>query len=235
MTGRRRPALSRAAIVDRAIALADAEGLATVTVRRLAREHGVSAMAFYAHFQDKEEILDAMARRLLEPVELPPRGPGRWDDDLHAVLTAFVAGLRRHPSVAVLTTRAMLECDAGLRISERVLGLLGEAGYRPETAASVCKYLLSALIAMVTGEPGRPPSVAPGDGAVAPGDGAVAPGDGAAQIRRSRKARLAALPPEQYPHVVAAAEALTHCADVDTHYARGIRLLVCGLRSAVPE
>ena len=225
MTGRRRPALSRAAIVDRAIALADAEGLATVTVRRLAREHGVSAMAFYAHFRDKDEILDAMAGRLLAQVALPERPPGQWDEDLHAVLAAFVDGLRRHPAAAVLATRAMLDSDAGLRISERVLGLLAEAGYRADAAASVCKYLVAALIALVTSEPGR----GHGRGATDPTDAT----DG--QARRSRRARLAALPPERYPHVVAAADGLSHCADVDAHYSRGVRLLVGGLRATAAD
>ena len=144
MTERRRPTLSRTTIVDSAMALADAEGLATVTVRRLAREHGVSAMAFYAHFRDKDEILDAMAARLLELVDLPPiAGPGassgagsgsgatgaaagtggRWDERVEVILTAFVAGLRQQPAVAGLALRAMLKSDAGLRISERLLGL----------------------------------------------------------------------------------------------------------------
>ena len=44
--------LSREAIVSCAIALADAEGLAAVTIRRLASEQGVTPMAMYWHFND---------------------------------------------------------------------------------------------------------------------------------------------------------------------------------------
>ena len=42
-----RERLSRDTIVDGAIALADAEGLDAVTIRRLAEDHGVTPMALY--------------------------------------------------------------------------------------------------------------------------------------------------------------------------------------------
>ena len=54
--------LSRETIVASAVALADAEGLEAVTIRRLAQEHGVTPMAMYWHFSDKDSLLDAPAR-----------------------------------------------------------------------------------------------------------------------------------------------------------------------------
>jgi len=53
--------LSREAIVVGAIALADAEGLDAVTIRRLAQEHGVTPMAMYWHFSDKDSLLDGLS------------------------------------------------------------------------------------------------------------------------------------------------------------------------------
>src|SRR5215469_5319588 len=49
--------LSRAAVVERALALSDADGLEAVTIRRLATELGVSPMALYWHFRTKDELL----------------------------------------------------------------------------------------------------------------------------------------------------------------------------------
>ena len=66
-----RTTLTPGAIVERAIALADAGGIEAVTIRRLARELGVTPMALYWYFRNKDELLDGMAARLLESVDLP--------------------------------------------------------------------------------------------------------------------------------------------------------------------
>ena len=53
-------------MVGRAIALADAEGLDALTIRRLAQELGVTPMALYWHFRNKEELLAGAGRPVLE-------------------------------------------------------------------------------------------------------------------------------------------------------------------------
>ncbi len=71
--------LSRAAIVDRALSIADAEGLDAVTIRRLGQELGVTPMALYWHVKNKEELLDAMGDRLFDDVVIDAAAgtPGR--------------------------------------------------------------------------------------------------------------------------------------------------------------
>ena len=59
------PRLSRDAILDRALAIADADGVDALSVRRLARELGVTPMALYWHFENKEALLHALGDRLL--------------------------------------------------------------------------------------------------------------------------------------------------------------------------
>ena len=49
--------LTKQAVVQRALALADADGLDALTIRRLATELGVTPMALYWHFRNKEELL----------------------------------------------------------------------------------------------------------------------------------------------------------------------------------
>src|SRR5512135_623562 len=56
-----RARLSKQAVVQRALALADAEGLDALTIRRLATELGVTPMALYWHFRNKEELLAGLA------------------------------------------------------------------------------------------------------------------------------------------------------------------------------
>ena len=51
-----RTRLSKEVVVECGLALADAEGLEALTIRRLATELGVTPMALYWHFRNKEEL-----------------------------------------------------------------------------------------------------------------------------------------------------------------------------------
>jgi AcrR family transcriptional regulator len=54
-------------VVDAATAILDNFGMADLTMRRLARELSVSPGALYWHFANKQELLGAVADRILEP------------------------------------------------------------------------------------------------------------------------------------------------------------------------
>ncbi|WP_416968129.1 TetR/AcrR family transcriptional regulator [Streptomyces sp. 4F14] len=209
----RRAGLSRPVLVAGATELADAEGLDAVTIRRLAQRHGVSPMAIYAHFSDKDALLDALGDAVLAQAQRVGGGPERG---LEEILTEFVALLRTHPVLAPLAARRILDCDAGRDVVESVLTRLGDEGHTPQEAASASQFLLSALVALVTGEPGRTTGT----------DDVQAHG----QSVRERRARLLALDPARHPRVIAAADVFADCADPETYYADGVRRLVAGVR-----
>ncbi len=70
--------LSAASIVERAIQIGDTEGIDAVTIRRLATDLGVTPMALYWHFKNKEQLLIGMADHLVANfAPSPPTiGPG---------------------------------------------------------------------------------------------------------------------------------------------------------------
>ena len=70
MPGKRTP-LSRELITNTAVDVVRREGLAALSMRRLAQELDVWPMSMYRHFRDKEELLDAVAAAGAEDVELP--------------------------------------------------------------------------------------------------------------------------------------------------------------------
>ncbi len=70
-----RARLSKSAVVDRALALADAPGLEALTIRRLAQDLGVTPMALYWHFRSKEDLLMALGDRVWAEIDVEP-GPG---------------------------------------------------------------------------------------------------------------------------------------------------------------
>ncbi|WNI23296.1 TetR/AcrR family transcriptional regulator C-terminal domain-containing protein [Streptomyces sp. ITFR-16] len=93
----RRPAFSREAITAAAVALADAEGIEAVTMRRVAAEVGAGVMSLYSYAPDKETLLDLMIDHVSG--ELPTTGPltGDWRTDLKAIGRLQRAHMLRHP------------------------------------------------------------------------------------------------------------------------------------------
>ncbi len=55
-------------VVEAATAILDNYGIADLTMRRLGRELNVSPGALYWHFANKQQLLGAIADRILEPV-----------------------------------------------------------------------------------------------------------------------------------------------------------------------
>src|SRR4051794_36991419 len=147
--------LSRDTVTERALAMADAEGIDALTIRRLATDLGVTPMALYWHFEDKERLLDGVAELVLSQVVLPPDDASRpWDERLREVLDQLVGVLAAHPSVTDVVKTRILRSEAGLDLTERVLGLLRGAGFAPEQAAQQAVYALLFIVGLVTGEPG---------------------------------------------------------------------------------
>lgn len=77
-----RSGLTLAAIIEAAIAIADAEGLDAVSMRRVAERLHVGAMSLYTHVPGKGELTDLMvdtvAGELYADVDEPSRQPGGW-------------------------------------------------------------------------------------------------------------------------------------------------------------
>ncbi|MFD6446087.1 TetR/AcrR family transcriptional regulator [Promicromonospora sp. NPDC060204] len=90
-----KPALSVAQIVQAAMDLADTEGLAAVSMARVADAVGYTPMALYRHVSSKEELLAMMADAVAADLpELPV--DGGWRAGLEAWTRAQIAlGVRR--------------------------------------------------------------------------------------------------------------------------------------------
>ncbi|GAA4230882.1 TetR/AcrR family transcriptional regulator C-terminal domain-containing protein [Actinomadura meridiana] len=96
--GTRRPKFTRDQLAAAALAIADAEGFAAVSMRRIAADLGAGTMTLYHYVRTKDELValmdDAiMAEVLIPPGELPPG----WYDGLTAIATRTWDVLMRHP------------------------------------------------------------------------------------------------------------------------------------------
>ena len=129
-----RPPLSRPRVVRTALRLVDEHGLATLTMRSLATDLQVSPMALYNHVRDKEELLDLMLDLVLGEVDLSAPAED-WATQMRALVCSYHQVLTAHPALARLYSSRVKIGPHGLRIMERGLGLLLEAGFSPAEAA----------------------------------------------------------------------------------------------------
>ncbi|WP_280344022.1 TetR/AcrR family transcriptional regulator [Nocardia neocaledoniensis] len=96
-----KPALTLDGIVASAIALADAEGLAGLSMQRLAQGLGFTKMSLYRYVPGKEQLTALM---LDTAMGTPPEPGGKgWRADLRAWVEAIFARYRTHPWTIELT------------------------------------------------------------------------------------------------------------------------------------
>ncbi|ADG79175.1 Transcriptional regulator, TetR family OS=Tsukamurella paurometabola (strain ATCC 8368 / DSM/ CCUG 35730 / CIP 100753 / JCM 10117 / KCTC 9821 / NBRC 16120/ NCIMB 702349 / NCTC 13040) OX=521096 GN=Tpau_2572 PE=4 SV=1 [Tsukamurella paurometabola] len=137
--------LSRTSIVDAALALIDAEGIAAVSMRTVGRSLGVDAKSLYHHVAGKEQLLDAVAERLLESVEVH-RPTGDVRADLRANSWAFRNAAMAHPRAASLFLTRRVQTLAGLGPAQSVLDVLLTAGFPADEAVHLLRSLLAIMI-----------------------------------------------------------------------------------------
>src|SRR6516164_1190615 len=144
---RRREPISREAIVTAAVELLDREGLAALSMRRLAEELGTGAASLYWHVGSKDGLLDLVLDQVIGEQQVPDPDPERWQEQLKDVARAQRRISLRHPYVVRISIGRIPMGPNALRYSERVLAILRAAGLPPRLA--VQGYLL--LIATVNG------------------------------------------------------------------------------------
>jgi TetR/AcrR family transcriptional regulator, tetracycline repressor protein len=97
-------------------------------MRRLSRELGRSAMAPYWYVNDKRELLDLVARKLLSEVTLPEPDSAPWDERLRAVVTGIDDRLHDHPGIGGVLLERMRSTDR--RLMNGIIEILLSAGFQ---------------------------------------------------------------------------------------------------------
>jgi AcrR family transcriptional regulator len=125
-TGKRGPkaALSLEQIADAAIAIADAEGLAAVSMQRVAADLGYTKMSLYRYLPGKAELVALMVERAL--AEMPPVPGGEWRPALAEWTQRLLAGFIRHPWTLPATVGPRLIGPNELGWMEAALAVLAD-------------------------------------------------------------------------------------------------------------
>jgi TetR/AcrR family transcriptional regulator, tetracycline repressor protein len=214
-----RTKLSRAAVVERALELADNDGLDALTIRRLAAELGVTPMALYWHFRSKEELIAGLADRVWGEIRTDVDDTSVWSDQLRMMLESLIDVLRAHSSASTLLLTSEKLGPSHWGATEKTLAILRDAGFDPKQASEVAKSALWTGLTLVMSEPGFDPGLTSAE---------------RAEVMRRKQIELASLPPDRYPRLVEAAVPMTSCDNAEFHYRFGVDLFIAGVRALAP-
>jgi AcrR family transcriptional regulator len=148
-----RAQLTRQAVADRALRVADAAGVDALTIRGLATELGVTPMALYWHFRSKDELLSEVTERVWAEIGTDVEDTVPWTEQLRGLLESLLRVLRAHPAAAHLMLRPPDGGQSCLPAAEATLGVLRNAGFDPHHASELARLALWTGIALVMSEP----------------------------------------------------------------------------------
>lgn len=177
-----RDPLSRERILAAAVELADSDGLAAVSMRRLSARLGVEAMSLYYHVRNKRDLMGAILERVLGELELPPPGTP-WKAALRTISLSAHAVLDRHRWAASLLMTPGADSATRGRWMESVLASLAAAGLPPGLADHAYHALDSYVVGFTLWQSSIPYS--------------------AAELQDLAREYLASMPVDELPHTAA--------------------------------
>jgi AcrR family transcriptional regulator len=181
-----RARLNRERVLRAAIALADGDGIDSLTMRRLGQDLGVEAMSLYNHVRNKDDVLDGMVDLVLGDIEVPSAGTP-WKAAMRRRSISAHEVLLAHPWAAMLI---MSRFNIGLgmtRYLDATLGRLREGGFTITGALDAWHTLDSHLYGFTLQQLNLP--------------------FGADEAPQISAGVLPGIPADEYPHV---AEVITH-------------------------
>jgi AcrR family transcriptional regulator len=125
-------------VLDAALAIADADGIEGLSMRRLGQALGVEAMSLYNHVANKNELVTALVDRIVEQFELPDDEPD-WEAAIRRCAISAHDLLVQHRwacRLALIPSDARTIGGPRIRYMEWLLRRLREAGFSAEVTYS---------------------------------------------------------------------------------------------------
>jgi AcrR family transcriptional regulator len=115
------------------------EGIDAVTMRGVAKGLDTGPASLYAHIDNKDELHELMADRVLGEIPLPQVDPAQWRSQLKELLLAQFRVLVGRPGIAKIVMAIMIPAGPNLlRLGEVMLTLLRSGGLSERNAAYGC-------------------------------------------------------------------------------------------------
>ncbi len=209
---------TREEILRTGLQLVDQEGLAALTMRKLAQILGVDPMTIYRHVENKEALLSGLAEALWAEVEVPD-DPG-WEAILASLARSIRSLAHAHPHAYVLLCQCLPLPTAMLCLFDGALGRLQEAGFERKRAAEALNAVLSYAMGYAMMELAALPLTQLPQPTQAP----ATDFERIAQVMRR-------LPRDVPPQLAEVAYLMCVDCDLDVQFTFGLDLLLTGLRA----
>lgn len=134
-----KPALSLETVVSAAVALADADGLAQLSMARVAERLGYTTMSLYRYVKSKDDLLTLMADAA--NADPPPPSPASWRAGLGSWARGVFANYRTHPWLLHIPISGPPAGPSQLRWMEAGLQNLSAVDLPEETKLGVIQLL----------------------------------------------------------------------------------------------
>lgn len=200
--------LTRERIAQAALALVDAVGLESFTMRGLGQQLGVDPMAIYHHLPNKDAVFDAIVEELWSGVARTAlRKGGDWQTRLFALFQAVRRHLLAHPRAALLMGTRPATTPALLRLIDQTLGHIAADDLPAQETMALLDCLMAFTVGKVLGE--------------------------ISQHQQPEKvaAAVQSLTPQDHPHLMQALAA-GYAFAPDAQFEHGLRVLIAGWGAA---
>ena len=218
-----RARLSRGVVVDRALEIGTAEGLEAVTLRRLGADLGVTPMALYRHFQDKQDLINAMAEAVIGDMDVTVGfAPSMsWTDRVRRAMLNYKQQTDARPLALPLSIAYSGDGPPSFwKMLEALLDILLDAGFARRQAVILIRAvsnLLAGYLLLLRQD-------------VAPGS--ARPDDRQVELIRKRfELVMLTLPTAAFPNLVASADEVAEVwlSDPDQWWQETVDLITFGL------
>jgi AcrR family transcriptional regulator len=210
-SAQRRP-LTRQRVIESAITLADAGGLESLTMRKLARSLGVEPMSVYYHVANKADLLDGIVDAVFAQISLPVPGQP-WRAAIRERAVSARDAMVRHPWAPPLMESRLNPGPATLRHHDAVIGTFRAAGFSIGLTAHAASLIDGYVYGFAIQE-------------------AALPFDSPESVAVVAEAILEQLPRDEYPHLaeLTIEHVLQPGYDYGEEFAFGLDLILDGLQ-----
>ena len=148
----RRGSLTPDLIVTESLRLLDADGTDGFSLPKLGRALGADPTAVYRHFASKDELVLAIADRLIEEAMTGLTAGACWLDTLAEATRRLRATYVAHPAAATLSASRTTQRPAEMRIVNVLIGAVLEAGFEGAAAATAYRAIGDFALCWAGGE-----------------------------------------------------------------------------------
>jgi AcrR family transcriptional regulator len=209
------PRLSRAAILEAALRIVDEDGIAALTMRRLAADLGVNPMSIYHHLPGKGAVLAGLVERVFSQLPATTPSGGSWQQRLASAAQAYRRIVRAHPHLALqIISDPAAVAGALVAAGEPFYAALELAGLPPRAIVEAVDTTIDFIHGFMLGE--------------------VASAAETFELGPDLLARVSALPPGAAPALTRVAEALGESNlryEFDRGFEAGLAILIRGIEA----